>query len=267
MTTHNSSFSDGLDTSAGERLREAREELELSIEEVARQTRLTRDVLRALEAMQTENVSPTFLRMHASTYARFLDLPASEIADAYAAQRKITNADALPSSRMETREPLAQRLVWPAAVASAVLVIGVFGLFSLTPRSQTEAELPVYRQVVANDAAATPLATLTAMPVKRELSIRAISSGWIEVRGSDGTIFRNRVMRSGETYYPRMQAGWTVTVRDAGAFEWWLGDLQIGPVGEHGQSLYSASVDEALAVGEEMISTALAAQSEAQPPR
>ncbi|MEL6860971.1 MAG: hypothetical protein AAGL11_03970, partial [Pseudomonadota bacterium] len=45
---------------------------------------------------------------------------------------------------------------------------------------------------------------------------------------------------------PRLGAGWTITVRDAGAFEWRLGDDVVALVGDDEQALYSLSVDNVL---------------------
>ncbi len=250
---------------AGSRLRAARESRSLSIADAAKQTRLTREMLTALEEMETSHISATIVRMQAATYAGFLGLPSQDIANAYAPSRAVTEAESLPASKMQKSDPFSQRLVWPAAIAAAVLVVGTFGLMSLGNAGQTTEELPVYRQVAGGGTNGFDAAQTVGL-AKRELSVRANKSSWIEVRGSDGTIFRNRIMTKGETYYPRMQAGWTITVRNAGAFEWWLGEQRIGALGEHGQSVYALSVDEAQRLGEEMIQTELAAQGEDQQP-
>ena len=71
-------------------------------------------------------------------------------------------------------------------------------------------------------------------------------------------MFRNRQMQADETYYPRTGAGWTITVRDAGAFEWRLGESPAGRIGEADQALYSVSVDTAMNSALEARSAALA---------
>jgi ribulose-5-phosphate 4-epimerase/fuculose-1-phosphate aldolase len=76
-----------------------------------------------------------------------------------------------------------------------------------------------------------------------ELSIVALKPAWIEVRGSDGTIFRSRTMARGEVYYPRMDAGWTVTARNPNACVWALDGEQIMPMGQADSPIYSLSVD------------------------
>lgn len=253
-----SAFATLTQTAAGDRLKAARKARGLTINQVAAETRLTRDMLAALEAMQTEHVSPTILRMQATAYANYLGLPAGDIANAYAPQKAKTDVEDLPVSRTEPSEPAARRFMAPAAAAAAALVIaGVFGLMSLNSGPISDADLPVYRQVTTADTSSIDR-ILAGPKAREELAIRAVSSAWIEVRGSDGTIFRNRMMDPGEVYYPRLSANWSVTVKDAGAFEWWLDDQRAGPLGEPGQAIYSASIDEALVSSREAVATALA---------
>mgnify|MGYP000144221309 CR=1 FL=1 len=111
-----------------------------------------------------------------------------------------------------------------------------------------------YPSAYANMAEGSDLAAETG----EEFGIVANKRAWIEVRGSDGTVFRNREMSPGEVYFPRTGAGWTITVRDGGAFEWQLGDLTAAAVGEPGQALYSISVDGALGAAVDARSAAMA---------
>ncbi|MEM6535195.1 MAG: RodZ domain-containing protein [Pseudomonadota bacterium] len=248
--------------SAGEILRAKREEKGLSLKEAAQRLRMTPEVLSALESMQTRNVSPSIVRLQAATYAGFLGLAPNEIADAFAAKKAVLEAENLPEAKMEAQVSLVQRFAVPATIAAGILVVGAVTMMGLASSGPETTELPVYRQVATSAPAVEAQAVVTSLAARQEFSIRAIESSWIEARGSDGTVFRNRVMDAGEVYYPRIGAGWTVTLNNAGAFEWWLGDQRIGAVGAYGESMYSVSVDTAKADGETALSTALAATGE-----
>ncbi len=270
MTDENVTIPQDSEPTVGQQLKLAREAKNLSIEAVAAQTRMTRATLRNLENMTTGELSPTFARMQARSYASFLGFETYELSDienAYAPDRAVAAVGDFPSSKIEVEKTgMSARAIWPAAIAAAVVTAGLIGVLGLQGTSESRAELPVNRQVATSQTAA--LETNRAEgALKRELSLRAVKTAWVEVRGSDGTIFRNRVMSSGEAYYPRTNAGWTVTMRDAGAFEWWLGDMKIAPAGEPGQSIYSANVDEALAESEDILETALAARTADNPSR
>nr|WP_197501665.1 RodZ domain-containing protein [Hyphomonas sp. Mor2] len=239
----------------GERLREAREAKSLALRDVARETRQSQDTLAALEEMETEHIPDSILRLQARNYARFLGLPEEEVASAYAASRGATNASAMPVEVNDRQVPTRMILL----AATAVFALGVVGtgisLLLQPGQPQTTDQLAISARLSPNTVQEIDFTTFRA-DVSQEFSLRAKKSAWIEVRGSDGTVFRSRNMSAGETYFPRTGAGWTITVRDAGAFEWRLGDDVYAPVGEDEQALYSLNVDNVL-------ETAIAAQSAA----
>ena len=229
----------------GERLREAREAKSLQLRDVARQTRQSQDTLAALEEMETEHIPASILRLQARNYARFLGLPEEEVVSAYAANRGATNAAAMPVE-VEGRQVPTRMIAIAAATVFAVGVLGTGISLLLQPAdTQSTDQLAISARLAPSTVQEIDFAAFQA-DASEELSLRATKSAWIEVRGSDGTVFRSRNMNAGETYYPRLGAGWTITVRDAGAFEWRLGETAYAPVGEDQQALYSLSVDNVL---------------------
>lgn len=241
----------------GERLREAREAKSLQLRDVARETRQSQDTLAALEEMETAHIPDSILRLQARNYARFLGLPEEEVASAYAASRGATNASAMPVEVEAKTVPTRMILV----AAAAVFAIGVIGTglsLLLQPATQPSTDqLAISARLAPSTVQEIDFAALR-VDAGQEFSLRATESAWIEVRGSDGTVFRSRNMSAGETYFPRTGAGWTITVRDAGAFEWRLGDDVYAAVGEDEQALYSLSVDNVLEAAVAAQSAALA---------
>lgn len=251
----------------GELLRRAREALNLSIADVAASTRQSQDTLAALESMQTANMPATILRMQARIYAQFLNLDADALASAYAAEPgQMQMPRSLRSSQgkrgwMAIRAPL----IGLAAAFTVVLSISAIWMLS-TPSPETSHDpLAVSSRVQlgGNPTALqiTDLATNAAL----ELSLTAQRRAWIEVRGSDGTIFRSRVMSAGETYFPRRDAGWTLTTRDAGAFSIFLDDDFVAPLGDDGQAIYSRNVDDLSRSAVDTLQRALAERDGATP--
>lgn len=248
---------------SGDRLRQAREARDLELRDVAKSTRQSQDTLAALETMRTDAISPTILRMQARTYAKFLGLPEDEIVEGFAGERSQLNADAMPDEVLKANSVTRKRLILGGAIAAAVLVSASVATWAMRPNVETNpSDLAISARVAPQ---ITRPQTVSAVSPERkvELAIFAKRAGWIEVRGSDGTIFRSRTMSAGEIYYPRMQSGWTVTVRDAGAFEWQLDKQSVGSLGDDGVAVYSVSIDEATTRGIEELSRAMA-DSEAQ---
>lgn len=247
---------------AGERLIAAREARQLNLREVAQRTRQSRETLEALEAMDTSRIPAGILRLQAKNYARFLGLPEEEIASEYAPSRSGLAIEA--QSGAENAAPVSQHAVvfGAGAVIVAAAIIGGAILVSQPRSSESEDRLAISARLAPAFANVDDIDELVA-GVTEEFGIFATKRAWIEVRGSDGTIFRSREMMPGESYFPRAGAGWTITVQDAGAFEWRLGDITSETVGEAGQSLYSVSVDSALQSAVDARTAALAEASSA----
>ena len=249
--------SEKLTLSAGARLLEAREARQLNLRDVADQTRQSPETLEALEAMETSHFPDSIVRLQAKNYARFLGLPEEGIASAYATQAGPAIA------RSPTIQVSAPRVSNRAILlgAGAVMIAGtmIAGAIMLSqPRAAESVDtLAISARLAPAYANIDDMNDLVG-DITEEFGIYAKHRAWIEVRGSDGTVFRNREMAAGEAYYPRTAAGWTITVQDAGAFEWRLGDLTAATVGEAGQSLYSVSVDDALAAAIDARSAAMA---------
>ncbi len=242
----------------GEQLKLAREARGLSLKDVVATTHQSVDLLAALEAMKTGHISPTVLRMQAKAYADFLGLPAGEIASGFSEKRSALNSSNMPSEVLRNSQMQSRRRLWPVGAAAAVIIVAGVAFWSLASGSGSPVETVATSRVVSSRVTTPRLKGPVLAMAAQELSIRARSAAWIEVRGSDGTVFRSRSMSAGEVYYPRMNAGWTVTVRDAGAFDWWLAETLVGPLGVEGTPIYSISIDEAATRGLEQLSPALA---------
>lgn len=254
---------------AGATLKAAREAQKLSLKDVSEKTRLPVEVLDKLETMSIDPADGSWIRMHAINYANLLGLDSQAIAAGFSVERGQPDVSKMPAYQMRMKEATQRKRLIPAVIAAGCVVL-VCG-----------AAVYIYSSSTPNDdhQSVSGTVTLPALPgeyttakqssarLHEELSVRATRSAWIEVRGSDGTIFRNRNMSEGEIYYPRLNAGWTITVRDAGAFEWWLGDFRIGSAGEDGERVYSASVDRTLSSGltERQKAMAEAGQSDGAP--
>lgn len=243
--TATSETTDTPETSVGVRLREARESKQLELRDVALKTRQSQETLAALEAEDTDHIPTSILRLQARNYARFLGLPEADIVSAFSEGQSTINAGSMPAQSKEFRFPT-KALMFGGGVLAALALIasGISMMASSSSQTETDPLAISARLAPAFDREAGLVALSS--DVSEEFSIRASQQAWIEVRGSDGTVFRSRQMQAGETYFPRTGAGWTITVRDAGAFEWLLGETPAGQIGEAGQALYSLSIDNAL---------------------
>ncbi len=94
---------------------------------------------------------------------------------------------------------------------------------------------------------ATPIETVipgSSSPVERRvIEVRALSQGWLEARGPDGTVFLSRTLEPGDVYRPDASPGWTLHARDGGAFELFVNGQAAGLLGTAGMPVLGRQID------------------------
>ena len=260
---------------AGGLLRAAREQQELSIDAVARALMLNNRVIECLErTMQPPGYDMRRTRISAKTYAKYLGISADAVLADFPTDEQPRLATAVPrSSVTEANRGRATRYIVPAAVMAGVVVFGgaIAILMSPGQGAESRAVPSVAERVVAVNTAQESLFARAPLDASAaddlDLAIVALKPAWIEVRGPDGTIFRSRTMARDEAYYPRIGAGWTVTVKEGTAFEWRVDGRAMGRLADEALPIYSASIDEAAALAGGHAEPALAATSNSRPAR
>lgn len=258
------------DQRMGQCLRAVREAQGLELNEIADGLRLSSRYLMAIERMEVGTVPKGYLTPYLRAYAGHLGLPADEVIEAFTAQ--CGGAKTVTRPQPIVAEDVAERPVWrhPLLVAAILIVLGGTAAYAVWPKPAGENGLAVTanqaplngaRESLFANGDPAALGEIAQLP----LMLVATRDAWIEVRGADGTIFRSRQMSEGERYYPRIGAGWTVTARDGGAFEWRVGDALIGPLGPNGAAVFAASVDTAAHDAAQSVAPALAAHPDAPP--
>ncbi len=259
----------------GQCLRAIREKRGASVEAAAKALLLRSQILVSMERMESSAIPKGYLTKYVGAYANWLGLDREDVIAAYTGECGAIETVARPQKIVapsQTPTPLWRR---PAALtaAGAVFSAVIAAMLLAMPGSDLQGpapDAPLTAQPF--DGARTSLFAEAPLPdslVKGQLplTLTAGRAGWLEVRGADGTIFRSRIMGAGETYHPRVGAGWTVSARDGGAFEWRLGDVVIGSLGDEGAAVYAASVDDMAAEAVRMAAPSLAAAGSAEASR
>jgi len=224
---------------AGEKLAEARRQLGLSLEEVSERIRVRKEFLEALEAMNFKLLpgkayAMAFLR----SYAKVLGLDEQAIVEQFQDESALSRQDAQKQIRNPQSRPHPER-PWLAAAAVVLAAAGFVGWKSLQ-HDVVVAAAPAHRETLAPTqiAAGAPIETES-----RVVEIKAITQGWLEARGPDGTVFLSRTLEPGEVYRPDPSAGWTLHARDGGAFEVYLNGTSIGLLGVAGMPVLGRPID------------------------
>ncbi|MBA3068221.1 MAG: hypothetical protein FP825_07065 [Hyphomonas sp.] len=243
---------EGEELRMGQVLRRVREALGLELAEIARVSRIRENFLMAMERMELQTIAKGYLVPYLIAYSKFLGLPEQDVVQRYTrecgAVDEVKTSAPVPKIGQLNRKSSNLPLVAAVAGALVLFVAGGVTAALLMNRGPEEVVSPT---VVAVSGARDSLfadaaATTNAVPADLPLEIVAVRQGWLEIRGADGTIFLSRTMAEGESYFPRLKAGWTVSARNGGAFEWRVGDISVGPLGPDGAQVFSVSVDDQL---------------------
>ncbi len=234
-----------LDTAwrAGRKLSEARRQRGWSLDEVADRIRVRREFLEALEEMNVKLLpgkayALAFLR----SYARELGIEEKAIVDQFQDECALTRDDEVkPAIRSPSSKPR-QRPPWAAAAALVLIAAGFVGWRAVDSQLRTEEEQQVSSSAGAPSIGSTPAST--GERPTRVVEIRAVTDGWLEARGPDGTVFLSRNLRAGDVYRPDSSPGWTLHARDGGAFEMFVNGVPAGLMGTAGMPVLGRSIDE-----------------------
>jgi len=265
----------------GMSLQAMREYKKLSLEEISAETQISKEKLDNIEKMKFDKPS-VFLRGMVKTYAALLGLPAETYAKEYIEAIE-SKTNALPKKTIieeasiaapvsfnryaDRKKPKTVQVSMPMLGAGLAAAFGVavviWGLTGTTPPEPTVAKSVLAITSPQNGADQSLLAEVGAAEAASaeniNLTIIALRASWIEVRGADGTIFRSRKMAAGESYHPRLGAGWTVTTRDGSAFEWRVDEVSIGKLSEEPAEVFAVSVDQAARQAAEILAPPMVA--------
>lgn len=254
---------EGEELRMGQVLRRVRESLGLDLAEIARISRIRENFLMAIERMELQTIAKGYLVPYLIAYSKYLGLPEQDVVQRYTrecgAVDEVKTSAPVPKIGQIKKNSSNVPLFAAIGGALVVFIAGVVTAVVLMNKGPEEVVSPTVVAVSgARDSLFSDTDATTAVPTDLPLEIVAVRQGWLEIRGSDGTIFLSRTMAEGENYFPRLKAGWTVSARNGGAFEWRVGDLSVGPLGPEGAQVFSVSVDDQLVHAAEVVAQAAA---------
>jgi cytoskeleton protein RodZ len=220
------------------RLRVAREQAGLSIDDLSARTKIKPATLLALERGDFEQLPGEFFtRAFLRTYARELHLPVDEVMADYEGSRPAPVVVPAPShvSSHIPNEPRSALRAWPVA---AVMVVGFAILFVMT-RSEPppDTELQPVATIGTSTPDATPTRTATSGPVTAEslsIAIRPTRRLWV-TGTADGKRVLFRMLEPGEEVTLEARETMTFRLGDAGAFQYALNGVPGKPPGRDGE--------------------------------
>lgn len=250
----------------GERLRKAREKAGLSVEDVAKKTKMSPRIVTALEEDQAvDRLSPVYVRSFLRMYARLVGLNEGAILQDFAGQSPPSPEEVTPLP-VRTPEPLmagSPAMPWMAwrptkqqlAVAGiiAAVCVGLWGLAAAmkhlprprkqpavaraqrpSPAAVKPAPRPKPAPAPRPAAVAAPAAVAVPANEPLKLQVTARERTWLRVTADGKVIFQN-VLEKGKTEQWLAQESLSLWLANAGGVQLTLNGKSLGAPGRRGE--------------------------------
>ena len=191
----------------GERLRAAREEKGLSLEDIAAQTRIPRRHLESLERSEWESLpAPTYTTGFAKSYASAVGLDRTEIGDQLRAEMGGQRFAADTAQVFEAADPARTMPKWLvlSAIGAVILLVAVMSWLNSRsleqPDEANNAEVAQTTPQAAPTPAAKPAAPPAAVSAQGPVVLTASDAVWLQVSEKGGATLFSGTLQPGQTY-------------------------------------------------------------------
>ena len=231
---------------AGERLRAAREQKGLSLEDIAAQTRIPLRHLESLERSEWDKLpAPTYSIGFARSYAGCVDLDRAGIADQLRGEMGGQRPLSSTAEVFEPADPARTMPKWLVFGAIAAVLLLVLVMTWLSRRSLEEADPAENTSApVASTAPATPApapAPVAGTP-QGPVVLTAIAPAWVQVTDQGRTLFQGE-MAAGQVFQiPPTATAPMLRVGAPQALRITVGNSVVPPVGPAGQVTSNVSL-------------------------
>lgn len=188
----------------GERLRAAREEKKVSLEDIAAQTRIPLRHLESLESGDWDHLpAPTYTVGFAKSYAGAIGLDRTEIGEQLREEMGGQRFASSTAEVLEAADPARTMPKWLVfgAVAAVILLIVIMSWLNRRSLDQTEQPSTPAQTSAAASGPAQPVARPPAQPATAQgpVVLTATAPAWIEITDQGKTLFQGQ-LAPGQTY-------------------------------------------------------------------
>jgi cytoskeletal protein RodZ len=226
--------------SIGPKLRKARIDRSLSIEETAWRTRIRPDLLRALEDERFDVIGQqSLVRRNLSSYARFLGMDPTEVVEEFTSLQAEPEPSSIEELDRKNREaPKPKRPKWLiAAVASGVALavaagVGALGGQTERPAAKTSSAPP---RALAPSQTPSPRALGPVSPAQARVTlvVVAIAPTLVSIQ-ADGAQTFDGTLAAGESRTFRARSTIDIVAADGGTVRLTLNGVDLGAPGSSG---------------------------------
>jgi cytoskeleton protein RodZ len=235
----------------GQRLKAAREEKGLSLEDVAAQTRIPQRHLESIETAEWDKLpAPTYTVGFAKSYASSVGLDRTEVGDQLREEMGGQRFASSQSEVIEAADPARTMPRWLviSAIVGVILLVVVMSVInrrSLAPAQQAASDQPVASAAATQPASVAqprPAAPPAAATAQGPVVLTATAPAWIRVTDQGKTLYEG-VLQPGKTYeVPQTATAPTLRAGAPEALRISVGNAVAPPVGPAGQVTSNVSL-------------------------
>ena len=229
---------------AGERLRAAREEKGLTLEDIAAQTRIPRRHLESLETGSWDQLpAPTYTIGFARSYAAAVGLDRTEIGDQLRAEMGGSRTSAADAEVFEAADPARAMPKWLVLGAIAAVIALVLIMTALNRRSLEQPEEPQAEAATEQPAATAPQAAgPPAQPAQGPVVLSASEPVWVEVKDQGRILFAGMMIPGQNFQVPATASAPLLKAGKPEALRITVGTAVAPPVGAPGRVASNVSL-------------------------
>lgn len=238
--------------SIGQRLKKAREDNGLTLEDAQKALKMHPNILRAIEEDRAhEFLNNVYIRNFLKSYARYVGLDAEKIVEEYAEKHAEQPEQVLVLGRKRSKTedlktlkkyiPLATRVII-IVLALVIAAVAVKGAFILVKRGAAKASSKISQKMATAKTTQVRKSKEAASAVKKPsisisknepltLVVEAKENAWIEIKSDGNVVFRN-VLSKGKVEAWKAKEKIELWVGKAEAVNLVLNGIPLGPPGQ-----------------------------------
>ena len=218
----------------GTELRDARKALGMSYADVSALTKIQPQFLESIETLaKSELPSIGYVLGYVRTYAKAMGLD-----DTSAVARYKVDSEVPENLGMRDRPHFVPRrkIRMPRGFFPALTVVAIAGMLTVWYGTQTETQA-----AVSNGPDLTPRTAETAAMIydPNMITVKALAPSWVQIKDKNDRVIISRIFVTGETWQTQRGSGATLSARDGGAIQLFVGQGNAGLLGEQGVAINS----------------------------
>lgn len=213
----------------GTELRDARQALGLSYQDVAELIKIQPEYIESIENLaKSELPSIGYVLGYVRSYAKAVGMDGATAVAHYKIDSEVPENLGMRDSPHFVPK---RKIRMPRGLFPALTVVAIAGMLTVWYGTQTETQA-----AIINGPDLTPRSVKTPATVTdpNMITLKALAPSWVQIKDKNGRVIISRIFVTGETWQTQRGSGAMLSARDGGAIKIFVGQGDAGLLGEQG---------------------------------